>query len=75
MRCASGVHRTYLFYKPIITEIKMDAIKNVKELESKKVTFVKFADVCKFMGLCHVLGIVASGGAFDAEMTGQWFYL
>ena len=53
----------------------MDAINNVKELESKKVTFVKFADVCKFMGLCHVLGIVASGGAFDAEMTGQWFYI
>lgn len=53
----------------------MEAINNVKELESKKVTFVKFADVCKFLGLCGVLGIVVNGGAFDDALTGQWFYL
>ena len=52
----------------------METIKNVEELNEKKITFVSFANVVRFLQLCTVLGITCYGGAFDNTMTGQWFY-
>ena len=53
----------------------METIKNVHELNEKKITFVSFENVVKFLQVCSVLGIVCCGGAFDKEMSGQWFYV
>lgn len=50
-------------------------ISKVRELENKKVTFVTFDNVTKFLSLCNVLNIVAFGGAFATDMSGQWFYI
>ena len=44
-------------------------------LNEKKITFVGFDNVVRFLQLCTVLGITCYGGAFDNAMTGQWFYV
>ena len=53
----------------------METIKNVQELNEKKITFVSFDNVVRFLQVCSALGIVCFGGAFDNAMTGQWFYV
>lgn len=53
----------------------METIKNVRELNEKKITFVSFDNVVKFLQVCSALGIVCCGGAFDNAMTGRWFYV
>ena len=47
---------------------------SARELESKKMTFVKFENVLKFLEVCAAIGIACYGGAFASDMTGQWFY-
>lgn len=53
----------------------METIKNVQELNEKKITFVSFKNVVRFLQICSVVGVVCYGGAFDSNMTGQWFYV
>lgn len=53
----------------------MGVIENVRELESKKITFVRSENICKFVALCSVLGVICLGGAFGYGFDGQWFYL
>lgn len=53
----------------------METIKNIQELNEKKITFVGFDNVVKFLRVCTAVGIVCYGGAFDNAMTGQWFYV
>lgn len=53
---------------------KMGAIEKVKELENNKQTFVGFDMVCQFLRVCEAVGVVACGGAFANDMSGQWFY-
>ena len=58
---------------------KTDRIKSiverVHELEEKGQTFVAFVDVTAFLLLCKAVGILANGGAFSSDMTGQYFYI
>ena len=58
---------------------KTDKIKSlverVHELEEKGQTFVSFVDVTAFLLLCEAVGILANGGAFSSDMTGQYFYI
>lgn len=55
---------------------KMQAIvAKVHELEEKKITFISFADVTTFLMICETIGVVAFGGAFASDMTGQYFYI
>lgn len=53
---------------------KLNVIEKVKELDAKGQTFVRFENVCLFLRLCNVLGVIAFGGAFADDMSGQWFY-
>lgn len=55
--------------------MSMKVLEIIRVLQDKKMAFVPFADVCKFLQLCEVLGVVACGGAFATDMSGQWFYL
>lgn len=48
---------------------------SAREMECKGQTFIKFADVVRFLQLCDVIGLVACGGAFATDMSGQWFYI
>ena len=50
-------------------------VASVREMESKGQTFIKFADVVRFLQVCDVIGLVACGGAFATDMSGQWFYV
>lgn len=50
-------------------------VAKVHELEEKKITFIRFADVLSFLAICEAVGIVAFGGAFASDMTGQYFYI
>ena len=52
----------------------METIENVKELQTKKQTFVSMKNVIAFLGVCAALGIICYGGAFDSGFSGQWFY-
>lgn len=52
----------------------LNLISKIKEMEAKGQTFVTFENVCAFLHLCNVLGVVAFGGAFADDMSGQWFY-
>lgn len=47
----------------------------VHELEENGHTFVAFVDVTAFLLLCKAVGILANGGAFSSDMTGQYFYI
>lgn len=53
---------------------KLNVIEKVKELDAKGQTFVSFENVCLFLHLCNVLGVLTFGGAFADDMSGQWFY-
>ena len=53
----------------------MKVLEKVRELQDKKMTFVPFVDVCKFLQVCEILNVVVCGGAFATDMSGQWFYL
>lgn len=46
----------------------------VLRLDKDGSTFVSFADVDKFTSVCEAVGIVACGGAFATDMSGQYFY-
>ena len=50
-------------------------VERVHELEEKCQTFVSFVDVTRFLLLCQAAGILAYGGAFSRDMTGQYFYV
>ena len=50
-------------------------VERVHELEENGQTFVAFVDVTAFLLLCKAVGILANGGAFSSEMTGQYFYI
>ena len=50
-------------------------VASAREMESKGMTFIKFCDVDKFLLVCDVIGLVACGGAFATDMSGQWFYI
>ena len=50
-------------------------VQSAREMESKGQTFVRFEDVCRFLQVCEVIGLVACGGAFALDMSGQWFYV
>lgn len=48
---------------------------SAREMECKGQTFIKFADVVRFLQVCEIIGLVACGGAFATDMSGQWFYI
>lgn len=50
-------------------------VERVNELEENGQTFVAFVDVTAFLLLCKAVGILANGGAFSSDMTGQYFYI
>jgi hypothetical protein len=50
-------------------------VASAREMESKGMTFIKFCDVDKFLLVCEIIGLVACGGAFATDMSGQWFYV
>lgn len=50
-------------------------VERVHELEENGQTFVAFVDVTAFLFLCKAVGILANGGAFSSDMTGQYFYI
>ena len=50
-------------------------VERVHELEENGQTFIAFVDVTAFLLLCKAVGILASGGAFSSDMTGQYFYI
>ena len=50
-------------------------VERVHELEENGQTFVAFVDVTAFLLLCEAVGILANGGAFSSDMTGQYFYI
>jgi len=50
-------------------------VASAREMECKGQTFIKFADVVRFLQVCDVIGLVACGGAFATDMSGQWFYI
>ena len=50
-------------------------VERVHELEENGQTFVDFVDVTAFLLLCKAVGILANGGAFSSDMTGQYFYI
>ena len=52
-----------------------EVLENVRELEAKKLTFVKFVHLTSFLLVCDTVGLLTFGGAFGDDMTGQWFYI
>ena len=50
-------------------------VERVHELEENGQTFVAFVDVTAFLLLCKAVGILANGGSFSSDMTGQYFYI
>ena len=50
-------------------------VASAREMESNGMTFIKFCDVDKFLLVCEIIGLVACGGAFATDMSGQWFYI
>lgn len=47
----------------------------VMQANNEGQAFVPFAEVNGFCNVCEAVGMVVCGGAFDADMTGQYFYL
>ena len=52
----------------------MDVVKNFRDVQCGKTTFVRFENVTKFIIVCAAAGITVFGGAFSADMSGQWYY-
>lgn len=50
-------------------------VERVHELEENGHTFITLVDVTAFLLLCKAVGILANGGAFSSDMTGQYFYI
>lgn len=48
-------------------------MKEVNELIERKLTFVKYANLDKFLIECRKRGVIAFGGAADSD--GQFFYI
>ena len=53
----------------------MDVVKNFKDVQGGKTTFVRFENVTNFLIVCAAAGITVWGGAFAHDMSGQWFYV
>ena len=52
----------------------MDVVSNFKDVQGGKTTFVRFENVTNFLIVCAAAGITVCGGAFAADMSGQWYY-
>ena len=49
----------------------MDVVKNFRDVQGGKTTFVRFENVTKFLIACAAAGITVCGGAFAHDMSGQ----
>ena len=49
-------------------------VQNFLDIQDGKTTFVKFENVTQFLIVCAAEGITVFGGAFAADMSGQWYY-